>query len=111
MLQIIGWRNCRQTQKAMRNCRESRVDFQFVDLGKRELSAGEWEHIFTAVDAEDLLDKDSSYYKKNGYEYRTYDVREELIEHPQLMKTPILRSKGRVAVGFDRATLGTWGIV
>ncbi len=109
MIQIIGTKKCKETAKAIRACKERTIAFQFVDLAERELSAGEWKSLFSARDPLSLLDSGSAYYIKQGYAYRDFDAQEELIEHPQLLKTPVFRSKGRVHVGFDLSVLTEWG--
>ncbi len=102
MIQIIGTRKCKETAKAVRACKERTIAFQFVDLAERELSAGEWKSLFTAHDPLSLVDSESVYYSKQGYQYRDFDAQEELIEHPALLKTPILRP---AAVSMSAATL------
>jgi arsenate reductase-like glutaredoxin family protein len=109
-MQIIGTRKCKETAKALRFCKERSIDCQFVDLGRRSLSPGEWDSIFSGADETALLDTASPYYVKNGYAYREFSVREELVEHPQLLKTPIIRHKGKVCVGLDPQTLLDWGM-
>lgn len=109
MIQIIGTKKCKETAKALRACKERTIAFQFVDLAERELSAGEWKSLFTAHVPLSLVDSESAYYSKQGYQYRDFDAQEELIEHPALLKTPILRSGGRVHVGYDLAVITDWG--
>jgi arsenate reductase-like glutaredoxin family protein len=109
MVQIIGTKKCKETSKALRTCKERSIPFQFVDLSQRDLSQGEWDSIFSSAAEESLLDTASPYYSKNGYSYREFSIREELVEHPQLLKTPLLRSKGKVCVGFNLDTLLAWG--
>ncbi len=108
MIQIIGTKKCKETAKAIRACKERNIPYQFVDLSQRVLSDGEWRSIFQKYKAEDLIDTDSSYYKKEGYSWRDYDAEQELIEHPELLKTPVLRSKNRVHQGFDITILSSW---
>lgn len=104
MLQIIGTFSSRDTQKAVRYCRERSIPFQMVDITKKELAEKEWSSIFSSVQAADeLIDKNSKLYKKKGYEYMEYDAEEELRENPELLILPILRSKGRAHAGFDEA--------
>lgn len=109
MLQIIGTKKCKETAKALRSCKERALPFQFIDLSERKLSDGEWESLFRSLSDEDLLDTSSPYYVKQGYQYREFSIQEELREHPELLKTPILRIKGKVHAGFDLALLVQWG--
>ncbi|WP_320130333.1 ArsC/Spx/MgsR family protein [uncultured Sphaerochaeta sp.] len=109
MLQIIGTKKCKDTAKVLRACKERSIPFQFVDLSQRDLSEGEWKALFAALPAQELLDTDSVYYIKNGYSFREFDSIEELKEHPQLLKTPILRNKGKVSVGYSIDSLLAWG--
>ena len=104
MIQIIGRNRDRETRKAIMFFKEHRYDFQFVDLDSRDLSKKEWEAIVSSVDsAEDLIDKDSTFYKKEGYEWREYEPLEELILHPELLRTPIIRKGSRARIGIDPA--------
>lgn len=105
MVQIIGRKGCAETRKALRFCQERSLEYQFVDLNSRPLSPGEYKNIFNVIDPASLVDEESNYYKKGGYQWRVYEAQEELMEHPDLLKTPILRRKGGVAVGFDPSFL------
>jgi arsenate reductase len=105
VVQIIGRKGCAETRKALRFCQERSLEYQFVDLNSRPLSPGEYNNIFSVIDPASLIDEASSHYKKGGYQWRVYDAQEELIEHPNLLRIPILRRKGRVVVGFDPSFL------
>lgn len=109
MLQIIGTKKCKDTAKAIRACKERKIDFQFVNLDEKELSEGEWNNIFQHYDGDSLIDTNSKLYKKKGFQYMEYDAVEELKENPSLLKTPILRSKKRVNCGFDLTIIEKWG--
>lgn len=100
-LQIIGRKGSSQTRKAERWCRERSIRYQFVDLDQRSLSVGELGRILQHVQAQELIDTESKAYRKGGFAYLDYDPVEEILENPQLLKTPILRSDHGVAVGFD----------
>ena len=102
MIQIIGTKKSKDTQKAIRLCREARIEHQFVDLKERDLSKREWESIIASVsDKEDLIDKTSDYYKKEGFAFREYDPVEEVILHPELLVLPVLRKKNKAVLGFN----------
>ncbi len=102
MIQIIGTLSSKETQKAIRYMKERRKEFQFVDLKERKLAPKEWESIFSSSSEDEFIDKESKYYIKNGYSYRDYDPKEEVQEHIELLRLPILRNRNRAKVGFDR---------
>lgn len=102
MLQIIGRNKDKNTRAAIRWVKERRVEYQFVDLDERKLSPKEWNSIFQSVeDSEDLIDRESQYYKKNGYGWREYDPKEEVMEHTELLVLPVLRNGMKVHVGWS----------
>lgn len=105
MLQIYGTAKCKETQKAIRYCKERRIEHQFIDLNKYELKAKEWDSIFNNNNPEDCINKNSDYYKKNGYAWREYDPVEELKEHQELLVTPILRVKTKAILGLNEKFL------
>lgn len=90
-LQIFGRKKCKTTQKAQRFFKERRMDFQFIDLNQKAMSKGELMSVASLCGADKLIDKESKAYKKGGYEYRDYDPIEEVLEKPELLKTPIMR--------------------
>jgi arsenate reductase-like glutaredoxin family protein len=101
MIQIFGKKKSSETRKAVRFCKERSIEYQFIDITEKEISPGELSHILQSVEAHELVDDQGTFYKKNGYEYLEYDPVEEIIEHPQLMRVPILRNRKRAHVGFD----------
>ena len=54
---------------------------------------------------EEILDKDSQYWKKNGYDYREFEIEEEAREHIELLKKPILRNGQKAHVGWSEEWL------
>lgn len=106
MLQIIGTKDNRDYQKAVRFCRERRIPFQEVNTRDYKLSKRELDNIFSTLsDKYDAIDKSSRYYIKNGFAWRDYDPREEVEEHQELLFNPILRNNGKVSLGFNEAFL------
>ncbi len=95
MLQVITRNNSREGRKAVMYLKERRIPFQIVDLDQRELSQREWESIFSSFDAGDLIDRESKAYRKKGYGYMVFDIREKLMEDPDILRLPILRHNGR----------------
>lgn len=102
MLQVIGTRKDKNTQKAERYLKERRIAYQFVDISEKRLSEKEWKSIFASASSpEALINRNSSFYKKKGYEYMDYDPVEELIEHPELLVLPVLRNGQKCVFTLD----------
>jgi arsenate reductase-like glutaredoxin family protein len=109
MIQIIGTKKCKETQKAIRAAKERNIEYQFVDLKERELSKREWDNIFNSYAPDELINEQSKVYKNKGFSYMVFDAKEELIENNELLITPIIRCKNKVKKGFDLQTIIDWG--
>lgn len=107
-LQIIGTAKCRDTQKTLRYFKERKVDFHFRDLNEKGLSKGEFENISSVIPADDLIDTEGKQYKKRNLSFMVYNVEEELLNDPLLLKTPIVRNKRLVTIGFQPETWKDW---
>ncbi len=104
-LQLFGRKKDRETQKAQRWLKERRIPFSVVDLDEKPLSPGELDSIARAAGGHGaIVDVDGAAYAKGGWAHRAFDVREELLEHPELVRVPILRQSPRAVVGFDEAS-------
>lgn len=103
-IQVIGTQKCKDTKKAIRFFKERSIPHHFVDLKERPLSAGELNNILRFISDEDILDTQSKYYQKKGMAYMEYDLKEELLDHPELIKTPIVRSSKGAVSGVDEAS-------
>lgn len=103
-LQLFGRKKDRDTQKGQRWLAERRIAFSFVDLEVKALSPGELDSIARAAGGHAaLVDTNGAEYKKGGWAHRAYDAKEELLDHPALVRTPILRLGPKAVVGFDEA--------
>jgi arsenate reductase-like glutaredoxin family protein len=101
-LQLFGRKKDRETQKGQRWLKERGIAFSFVDLDEKPLSPGELDSIARAAGGHQaVIDAEGSAYKNGGWTHRAFDAREELIDHPELVKTPILRVSPKAVVGFD----------
>lgn len=105
-IQLIGTKKSKATQKAERYLKERGIEFQFVDLAQRGLSAGELDRIAEAAGGHQaLIDTESKAYAKRGMQYMDFDAREELLEDPGLLRVPIVRGDNGVAVQPDSEAL------
>ncbi len=100
-LQLFGRKNCRITQKAERFFRDRGISFQFVDLEQKPLSRGELSSVAAAVGVEALIDTDSKTFRSRGMQHLVYEPMEELMEHPGLVRSPVVRRGAAACVGND----------
>lgn len=98
--QIIGTKKSKQFRACERYCKERGITFQSRDPIEKPLSPGEIDAIVRAVgDPQELIDTESTAFKKKGLEWMDYEPIEEIIENPQLLRRPIVRTdKGLVLV-------------
>jgi len=107
-IQIIGTRKCSDTRKAERFFKERGYKAHFVDLNERGLSIGELENISRVSGTEALLDRESKLYQKRGLAYMEFDILEELLRTPLLLKTPVVRCGKEVTVGLEPQQWQAW---
>lgn len=100
-LQIFGTRKCAVTRKAERFFKERDVDYHFIDLAEKGISAGELKAVLRAVEAEHLMDPGSKRYQDRGLAYMDFDVEAELLADPLLLRTPIVRDGPAAFAGDD----------
>ncbi len=107
-IQIIGTKKCKETQKAERFFKERRIKFHFKDLAEKGLSKGELDNIARVIPIEKLLDVESKRYKERGMQYMKFDIEEEVLLDPLLIKTPIVRNDKLVTVGYEPEVWNSW---
>ena len=98
-IQIFGTNKSNDTRKAIRFFKERGVPFHFRNVEEKGPSRGELENISRSIDLEALIDADGNFYKKKGYQYMDFDVIEELLENPTLLKIPVVRNGRTATVG------------
>ena len=99
-IQIFGTKKCRETQKTERYFKERRIPYHFVDFNERSLSKGEMEKIKKAVGLETLLNRESKEYVKLNMQYIVHNREEMMLQHPLLLRTPIVRNGTQATVGY-----------
>lgn len=107
-IQIIGTKGCRDTQKAERFFKERRIPFHFRDLNEKALAKGELENICRNIPIDDLIDRDGKQYKKRNLQYMVFDIEEELLTDPLLLKTPIVRNGKEATLGYQPEIWKNW---
>lgn len=104
-IQVIGTKKCKDTQKVERFLKDRSISYHFADLNERGISVGELTKIAAGRDPEDLINKASKAYKKKNLSYMDYNPLEEILEEPELLITPVIRSGNRVIIGFNQNEL------
>ncbi len=107
-IQIFGTRKCNNTKKAQRFFKERGIKFHFRDLNEKGLSNGELQNICRVIPLDNLIDTDSKQYKKKGMKYMVFDLEEELLEDPLLLKTPIVRNGKDATIGYQPDVWKKW---
>jgi len=107
-VQIFGTRKSNETKKAIRFFSERRIEYHFRDLSEKGLSRGELENICAALDPQDIVDTQSAYYRKRNMAYMDFDVLEEVLEDPLLLKMPIVRCGRLSTAGYSPDEWKRW---
>jgi len=107
-IQIIGTKKCKETQKAERYFKERGIPFYFRDLTEKSLAKGELDNISRVIPLDDLINRESKRFKDRGMQFMVYDIEEELLADPLLLKTPVVRNENRATVGYKPEVWKEW---
>lgn len=110
-VQIFGRRKCAETRKALRFFAERRLRAHFVDVERRAPSRRELQRFAQRFGAEALIDRHAPRYAELGLHaggLSAARLLERAEDEPGLLRTPLVRWRQRVAVGFDEGTLREW---
>jgi arsenate reductase (glutaredoxin) len=103
VIQVFGTSKCKITRAAQRFFADRRIKIQSIELREKGLSKGELASVARAVGGiRALYDEESPRVKERGLQHSgPTDERlaELLLEDPMLLRTPIVRSGARAAVG------------
>lgn len=106
--QIFGTRKCAETRKAERYFKGLGVKFQLIDLKETPLSKGELSSIRKSIPLKELINTQGAEYKKRNLQYLVHDIETELLAHPQLLITPVVRLGQRATVGYQPEIWKQW---
>ena len=107
-IQIFGTKKCNNTKKAERFFKERGIKIHFRDLTEKGLAPGELQNISRAIDINELIDAESKQYKKRGMQYMVFNLEEELLADPLLLKTPIVRNGKEATIGYEPEIWKSW---
>lgn len=110
-IQIFGKSKCFDTKKAERYFKERRIKFQSVDLIRYGLSGKEFDAVLHGVGGIDNLidwDNKSEHIALMRYMDDRNAKEDKVFDHPELMRTPIVRNGKQVTLGFCPEIWETW---
>ena len=110
-IQIFGKSKCFDTKKAERYFKERRIRFQPIDLIRYGMSGSEFDSVLRAVGGIDKLinwELKSPEIDLLRYMENVRDKEDKVFNHPELMKTPIVRNGKAATVGFCPEIWKTW---
>ncbi|HJZ89143.1 MAG TPA: ArsC/Spx/MgsR family protein [Polyangia bacterium] len=111
-IQIFGTRKCAHTRKAERFFRERGIRFQWIDLARAGMSAGELRSVAArAGGMEALIDRESKRYLERGLKYAAPSgarIEATLLADPLLLRTPIVRNGAQATVGYQPDSWEAW---
>lgn len=106
VVQVFGREDSQPTRAAQRFFRERRVAFQFVDLRRKPMAAGELRRFVERLGARALADTEGRAWTDAGLGYIRMDDTElaaRLLAAPELLRLPLVRVGHGVAAGRDEA--------
>jgi len=107
-IQIFGKSKCFDTKKSQRYFKERRIKYQDIDLARYGMSKGELCSVKNVVGFENMVNHDAPGAEILEYLDRESDREEKLLEHPELIKTPVVRNGKRATVGYCPEVWKTW---
>lgn len=110
-IQIFGKSKCFDTKKAERWFKERRIKVQNIDLVRYGMSGGEFDSVLRAVGGVDkLIDWEKKSPEIDLLRYTDDRVAKEdkVFDHPELMKTPVVRNGKRATVGYCPEIWAAW---
>ena len=110
-IQIFGLRKSFDTKKAERWFKERRIKYQSIDLVRYGMSGGEFDSVLRAVGGIDRLidwDKKAPEIDLMRYMDDKRAKEDKLFDHPELMKTPIVRNGKQATTGYRPDVWETW---
>ena len=110
-VQIFGTKKCFDTKKAERWFKERNIKYQFIDMKEKGMSKGEFNSVKQAVGGIDKL-INSSAKDKQTLTLMNYlsdsNKEEKLLEHQDLIVTPVVRSGKAATIGYQPDVWKDW---
>jgi arsenate reductase-like glutaredoxin family protein len=107
-IQVLGTKKNIETRKAERFFKERGIKYQFRELSEKGISKGELENITKVIPIDELLDKEGNQYKKRNLSFMIFNLEEELLNDPLLLRMPIVRNGIKCSAGYEPEIWKEW---
>jgi len=110
-VQVFGRKKCPETRKALRFFSDRRVRTHFVDIDRKAPSRRELARFADRFGADAVIDRDAPRYAELGLDAAHLSaprILERAEREPRLLRTPLVRWKNRLCVGFDDQAFRAW---
>ena len=115
MLTIFGLKNCDTCRKALKWLGEEEIRFEYFDVRRDGFSVRELNYWVQTVGWGKLLNKRSTTWRRLGKRVKESLDNENLVglvlDHPTLLKRPIITYKNDVVVGFSESEKTELGLL
>ncbi|MDO4621973.1 MAG: arsenate reductase family protein [Eubacteriales bacterium] len=110
-IQIFGTKKCNDTKKAERFFKERGIKYQFIDMKEKGMSKGEFNSVANANGGMDAMinwdGKDKETLALIRY-IAEEDKLEKILEHPSVIKTPVVRNGKQSTLGYQPDVWKSW---
>src|SRR5438309_12088873 len=109
--QIFGFTDCQDTRKAQRFFKERGVSVHFVDMKECTAARGELRRFEEKFGAAALIDREGARFKALGLRVggdSPQRLLEKALTDPRLLRTPLVRCGGHVAIGHAPDVWQAW---
>ena len=103
-MKLLGIKNCDTVRKARKWLAANEIEFEFIDIRDTPVNKTEWKTIVANTDSEVLVNKRGTSWRKLGDADKDISsatkVINLLLEHPTVMKRPLLINGDTYHIGF-----------
>ena len=104
---LYGIPTCDTCKKALRALKEAGHEVEFRNLRDPAMTAEEWAPL-TARFGPSIINRNSPTWRGLSDWMRESEAEAQLLEHPPLMKRPLIRDGERMTIGWDAEAQSVW---
>lgn len=103
-VKVFGIKNCDTVRKARRWLQDNNIEFTFQDIRNEPLTKGTWTEIIKNTDTSLLINTRGTSWRKLSDQEKDVSSQAKvvslLLEHPTVMKRPLLKTDDHYHIGF-----------